>query len=193
MSNLRKVLARQEQEEEEIKCRRVEEDCEADEEEKEMVVAACMLNESRQHHRRRGPNVDRHRQSQGKNLLEDYFIPNSLYHKYDTVGVLGLLPKQKLTTALRMLAYGASAEQVDVIAWMGKSTILECLVRFCGAVENLYKREYLRKPTARDLRRLMQKAEARGFPGMIGSIDCMHWQWKNCLTTGQGDYENRKG
>ncbi|XP_021818692.1 uncharacterized protein LOC110760697 [Prunus avium] len=224
MSNLRRVLERQEQEEEEIRRRCAEEDREADEEEEEMVVAVCMLNESRQHHRRRAPNVDRHRQYWGKNLLEDYFIPNSLYHvsyfreryrmqphlfqkimhdicnydtyfvqKYDVVGVLGLLPDQKLTTALRMLAYGASAEQVDEIARMGKSTILECLMRFCDAVENLYKKEYLRKPMAKDLRRLVQKAEARGFPGMIGSIDCMHCQWKNCPTAWQGDYENRKG
>ncbi|VVA40633.1 PREDICTED: putative nuclease HARBI1, partial [Prunus dulcis] len=82
---------------------------------------------------------------------------------------------------------------VDEIARMGKSTILECLVRFCDAVENLYTREYLHKPTPRDLQRLLQKGEARGFPGMIGSIDCMHWQWKNCPTAWQGDYGNRKG
>ncbi|XP_021813357.1 uncharacterized protein LOC110756258 [Prunus avium] len=188
MSNLRRVLERQEREDEEIWRKRAEEDREADEEEEEMVVAVCMLNESRQHHRRRAPNVDRHRQSQGKNLLEDYFIPNSLYHvskfreryrmqphlfqkimhdicnydtyfiqKYDAVGVLGLLPEKKLTAALRILAYGATAEQVDEIARMGKSTILECLVRFCDAVENLYTREYLLKPTPRDLQRLLQR------------------------------------
>ncbi|CAL8153400.1 unnamed protein product [Prunus armeniaca] len=100
--------------------------------------------------------------------------------KYVAVEVLGLFPEQKLTAALRMLAYGASTEQVDEIVRMGKSTILECLVRFCDAVENLYTREYLRKPTPRDLQRLLQKVEARDFPGMIGSIDCI-------------DYGNRKG
>ncbi|XP_021800329.1 uncharacterized protein LOC110744650 [Prunus avium] len=189
-----------------------------------MLVAFAMLNESRQHHRRRAQNVDRHRQSRGKNLMEDYFIPNSLYpvskfqeryrmqphlfqkimhdicnydtyfiQKNDACGVLGLLPEQKLTAALQMLAYGASAEQVDEIAKMGKSTILECLVRFCDAVKNLYMREYLRRPSPKDLQGLLQKAETRGFPGMIGSIDWMHSQWKNCPTAWQGDYGNRKG
>ncbi|CAL9005022.1 unnamed protein product, partial [Prunus brigantina] len=28
---------------------------------------------------------------------------------------------------------------------------------------------------------------------MIGSIDCMHWQWKICPTAWQWDYGNRKG
>ncbi|VVA41553.1 PREDICTED: putative nuclease HARBI1, partial [Prunus dulcis] len=60
---------------------------------------------------------------------------------------------------------------VDEIARMGKSTTLEALVRFCQIVETLYTRDYLRRPTPRDLQWLLQKAEARGFPGMIGSID----------------------
>ncbi|CAL9018274.1 unnamed protein product, partial [Prunus brigantina] len=165
MFNLRRVLERQEREDEEIRSRHAKEDREADEEEEEIVVAVCMLNEPRQHHRCRGSNVDRHRQSRGKNILEDYFIPNSLYPKYDAIGVLGLIPEQKLTAALRMLAYRHVFSRMDDIARMGKSTILECLVRFYDAIENLYKREYLRKPTARDLRRLVQKAKARGFPG----------------------------
>ncbi|CAL8152215.1 unnamed protein product [Prunus armeniaca] len=84
--------------------------------------------------------------------------------------------------ALRMLAYGASADQVDEIARIRKSTILECLVKFCDTIETLYTRDYLLKPTPRDLRRLLQKSEARGFPNMIGGIDCMYWQWKNCPT-----------
>ncbi|XP_021825146.1 uncharacterized protein LOC110766175 [Prunus avium] len=185
MSNLRRVLERQEREEEEIRRRRAEEDREADEEEEEMLVAFAMLNESRQHHRRRAQNVDRRRQSRGKNLMEDYFIPNSLYPKYDAYGVLGLLPEQKLTAALRILAYGASAEQVDAIARMGKSTILECLVRFCDAVENLYTREYLRRPSPADLQRLLKKADTRVFNDVLrGHSPQITYQINNTVYSG---------
>ncbi|CAL8096260.1 unnamed protein product [Prunus armeniaca] len=121
MSNMRRALERQEREDEEIKHRRAEEDHDADEEEEEMVVAVCMLNESRQHHHRCGLNVDGHRQSRASfvpKIMHDIFNYNTYFiQKYDVVGVLGdvigvlgLLLKQKLIIALRMLAYGASAE-----------------------------------------------------------------------------------
>ncbi|KAM1281713.1 hypothetical protein ACFX2H_022154 [Malus domestica] len=89
----------------------------------------------------------------------------------DACGAMGLIPEQKITTAMQMLAYGAAADQVDEIARMRKSTILKSLMRFCRAIESIYTAEYLRKPTHMDLERLLKKAEMRGFPGMIGSID----------------------
>ncbi|XP_070677887.1 uncharacterized protein [Malus domestica] len=71
----------------------------------------------------------------------------------------GLLPEKKITVSLRMLAYGASADQVDKITMMGKSTVLESLMRFCSAIEALNNNEYLRKPMTIDLRRLLKKGE----------------------------------
>ncbi|XP_074323315.1 uncharacterized protein LOC141660247 [Apium graveolens] len=48
------------------------------------------------------------------------------YHKEDATGLLGLLPQQKMTVALRMLAYGAATDQYAEICRMGESTTLEC-------------------------------------------------------------------
>ncbi|XP_058820595.1 uncharacterized protein LOC131682840 [Topomyia yanbarensis] len=39
----------------------------------------------------------------------------------------------------------------------------------------------------------MADNEKRGFPGMIGSIDCMHWQWKNCPVALKGQYQGKEG
>ncbi|CAN1273423.1 hypothetical protein LINPERPRIM_LOCUS15028 [Linum perenne] len=41
---------------------------------------------------------------------------------------------------------------------------------------------------ASDLQKLLRKASQRGFPGMIGSIDCMHWEWRNCPTAWAGQF-----
>ncbi|XP_068313772.1 uncharacterized protein [Pyrus communis] len=74
---------------------------------------------------------------------------------------------------------------------MTKSTAIENLKRFCQAIQAIYGATYLRKPKCEDLKRLLQKADKRGFIGMIGSLDCMHWEWKNCPTTWAGQFKGR--
>ncbi|XP_047965618.1 uncharacterized protein LOC125210083 [Salvia hispanica] len=51
--------------------------------------------------------------------------------------------------------------------------------------------DYFRRPTEQDLARLLYVADQRGFPGMIRSIDCMHWEWKNCPNAWAGQYTGR--
>jgi hypothetical protein len=46
----------------------------------------------------------------------------------------------------------------------------------------------LRSPNENDIARLLALGEKRGFPGMLGSLDCMHWKWKNCPSAWQGMY-----
>jgi hypothetical protein len=74
---------------------------------------------------------------------------------------------------------------------MGTTTQLECLRNFCNALVDVYGQEYLRKPSLDDLERLLEEGMALGFPGMLGSIDCMHWEWKNCPTAWHGEYQGR--
>jgi hypothetical protein len=98
----------------------------------------------------------------------------------DVTGKDGHSPLQKCTAAIRMLAYGSSADQLDEVLKIGTSTALECLGNFAKGVIECFGPEYLRPPRSDELENILQQNESRGFPGMIGSIDCMHWAWKNC-------------
>jgi len=78
---------------------------------------------------------------------------------------------------MRMLAYDVAVDVVDEYIKIGSSTTLECLLRFCKEIIRLYEQVYLRAPTQDDLQRIRHVSEMRGFPRMIGSINCMHWEW----------------
>jgi len=87
-----------------------------------------------------------------------------------------------------MLAYGIAADCFDEYLKIGESTALECMKNFCAGVVQTFGEEYLRKPTQADVDRLLAVAEARDFPGMLGRIHCMHWEWKNCPTGWKGEF-----
>ncbi|KAK1631439.1 hypothetical protein QYE76_005754 [Lolium multiflorum] len=98
----------------------------------------------------------------------------------DATGALGFTSYQKCSAAIRMLPCGMTADIFDEYLRMSESTCLESMYRFCRAVIVVFGQHYCREPTVEVTRRLLSINESRGFPGMIGSIDCMHWEWKNC-------------
>ncbi|XP_024013187.1 uncharacterized protein LOC112087505 [Eutrema salsugineum] len=106
----------------------------------------------------------------------------------NATGRFGLSRLQKCTTAIRMIAYGCAADAVDEYFRLGESTAILCLENFNEGIIQLFGDEYLRRPTPNDLQRLLDVGEISGFPGMIGNIDCMHWEWKNCPTAWKGQY-----
>ncbi|KAG2299306.1 hypothetical protein Bca52824_035778 [Brassica carinata] len=108
--------------------------------------------------------------------------------KQDVTGRFGLSALQKCTAAIRVLAYGSALDAVDEYLRLGATTTRLCVENFVEAIINLFGDQYLRRPTQDDLQRLLHIGEIRGFPGMIGSIDCMHWEWKNCPTAWKGQY-----
>ena len=102
---------------------------------------------------------------------DSYFV-----QKRNNAGKLGLSSLQKITAALRMLAYGVSGDFIDEYVRIGETTALESLKKYVTAVIDVFSEEYLREPNNEDIARLLAHGECRGFPGMLGSIDCMHWK-----------------
>ena len=43
------------------------------------------------------------------------------------------------------------------------------------------------------MNRLLDEGKNAGFPGCIGSIDCMHWEWKNCPSSWKGVFQGKSG
>jgi hypothetical protein len=65
-------------------------------------------------------------------------------------------------------------DRLDEYVCMSESTILECVNKFTRTMVQEYGDIYLRELNTEDIARLLEVAERRGFPRMLGSIDCMH-------------------
>ena len=65
-------------------------------------------------------------------------------------------------------------DPIDEYVRMSESTCLDSMYKFCKAVIAVFGPEYLRESTAEDTARLLAMNARRGFPGMLGNIDCMH-------------------
>ncbi|CAL8169834.1 unnamed protein product [Prunus armeniaca] len=70
-----------------------------------------------------------------------------------------------------MLAYGYSENSIDEYWRLA-----------------VYGQWYLRSPNPADLYRFLHKASRRRFPGMLGSLDCKYWEWKNCPIAWAGQF-----
>ncbi|GJT82889.1 ALP1-like protein [Tanacetum coccineum] len=95
----------------------------------------------------------------------------------------------KCTTAIRQLAYDNTPDAFDEYLQMSERTAHDCLLHFNKCIIDLYMSKYLRKLTLEDVEKIYnQHVTGHAFSGMLGSIDCMHWEWKNCPVSWQGQY-----
>jgi hypothetical protein len=96
---------------------------------------------------------------------DDYFEA-----KYGCTGKIGFSSYQKCSAAVWQLAYGVLGDLIDDYICIIESTCHKAMYRFCEDVIAVFGEYYLREPNMDDTAR----------------IDCMHWQWKNCLFGWQG-------
>lgn len=119
---------------------------------------------------------------------DNYFV-----QKVDATGLEGLFQHLKITATLCMLCYGLCADATDEYCKTSESTTMESLKRFCIAVRAEFEDYHSRQPTQHDFQKQLAINETRGFPGMFGSLDWMHYEWKNCPAAWQGDFGDWSG
>ena len=94
----------------------------------------------------------------------------------NAAGLKGFSAYQKISAAMRVIAYGGvPANYADEYLRIGEDSTIESMRRFAKVIVRVFGPEYLRAPNEDDTKKLMAANERRGWPGMLGSIDCMHW------------------
>jgi hypothetical protein len=111
----------------------------------------------------------------------------------DALGVPGLSTEQKLTCALRILAYGNTPDAQDEYLKIGESTAHQIFHKFCKDVVEILGPKYLRTPTKTDLMRVLAMHAVSGWIGLFGALDCVHWEYHACPKMNQGSFQGRDG
>ncbi|CDF37326.1 unnamed protein product [Chondrus crispus] len=117
----------------------------------------------------KAPNIERGRIEASNRLYNQYFSPDSTY-----------------TSAQFQRRFRLSRTVFDRVH---SALALEHFVR---GVSHCFASEYLRAPTLADLKRLLSQSQERGFPGILGSMECCKWMWKNCPTAWHGQFQGKE-
>jgi Plant transposon protein len=100
----------------------------------------------------------------------------------------------RLLLPLQCLAFGCPSHTFCMYYQMSKTLAAKACKEFNKTFLSLYRKKYLKKPDQQDVLSIAElHREVHGVPGMFGSLDCMHTQWKNCPMGWQGSYKGRAG
>ena len=83
----------------------------------------------------------------------------------NAAGLKGFSAYQKISAAMRVIAYGIPADYADEYLRIGKYTTIESVRRFAKVIIHVFSPEYLRAPNKEDTKILMASNERRGWPG----------------------------
>ena len=113
--------------------------------------------------------------------------------KPNCAGEEGPTALQRLTAVIRILAYGIAFDAVHDYTGVQELLARNCTYAFCDWIAAKYGSTHLGVWTKEAIKKEMDINAERGFPGMLGSLDCTHWIWKNCPYPWQGQFYDRSG
>ncbi|KAG7337910.1 plant transposon protein [Nitzschia inconspicua] len=101
--------------------------------------------------------------------------------------------QSKLLLPLKCLAYGEPHHAFIDYFQMSRSFAKICCVEFDKAIKSIYIDEWLRLPTAEDLKAILKLHKTvHGVEGMVGSIHCSHTYRKNYPAAWQGSFQGNE-
>jgi hypothetical protein len=111
------------------------------------------------------------------NKIVDACESNTCYfkRKRNAARLIGFSDHQKISVALRIFGYVIPVDYADEYLRIGEDTTMKSVRRFCKVMIRLYRLTYLQAPNEENTIRLMAENERHGWPGVLGSIDCIHW------------------
>eukprot|EP00934_Nitzschia_sp_Nitz4_P000358 Nitzschia sp. Nitz4//scaffold549_size3348//1663//3261//NITZ4_009270-RA/size3348-processed-gene-0.5-mRNA-1//-1//CDS//3329554287//358//frame0 len=114
---------------------------------------------------------------------------------YNPKKFLGASLEARLLLPLKTLAYGVAPHVFSDYFQMSFTQSRRAWCNeFAKTMNGLYMSEYLRQPTAADLKGLNKlHKRVHKVPGMLGSLDCSHTIWKNCPKAWQGSFQGKEG
>jgi len=68
---------------------------------------------------------------------------------------------------------------------------VQCLKKFAEGVIAVFRGEYSRKRTQADVDHFLAVGNESAFPGMLRSINFMHWEQKNCPIAWNASFAKR--
>nr|KAJ0209714.1 hypothetical protein LSAT_V11C400170760 [Lactuca sativa] len=134
--------------------------------------------------------INRDREAAHELLVRDYFASDSLYDLAKFKDRLRISRTLFLRIA-RDLKHNYEFSQLRWMLELGYGITVDALDEYLKMFERteFYRDIYLRHPTKSDVEQLYVAHQAKhGFPGMLGSIDCRHWEWANCPNAWRGQF-----
>ncbi|XP_026428422.1 uncharacterized protein LOC113324319 [Papaver somniferum] len=110
----------------------------------------------------------------------------------DAARIPGHSPHMKMYAVKKCICKVIPPDSIEDYICMASSTIYYYIKKFCDAIMFGFNAEYMRRSTVNDIKWSMKENAARGFPGMLGSLDCMHWGWRVCPMDGAGTHTGHK-